>query len=149
MFCLSRYCAYILCVLASLAMFSCTQKSVPEQTRYDASLNDWIVRYDEAQTPNEKRAVCIAAIDQGIIHDLCDVKIIDQIFGSDFSSKVSWVKKGETDTGTIDFEPPLVLDMEGRLPQQVGSYGWYLVIKYNHWGQVDKYYWSFRDFRGC
>lgn len=144
---------HIICVTLLLFMCSCVSEKGPEQAGHNMSLSEWKKQYDNAQTPNEKRAVCISVIDNGLIHEGCNVSILDQIFGTSFSSKVSGVKKGQLQAGVIHLEtrtwqesapyPPTGGGYQVR-PSQTGFVGWYLVVKYNYRGAVEEYYLSNR-----
>lgn len=90
--------------------------------------------YRAAKTEFERRAVCLDAIDTGVIADRRSVAVVDAIFGTTYTKKLP--RRRELEWGFVDFHP---------LPPpppgiQAGGIGWYLAFKYNSAGQLEDYF---------
>jgi len=97
--------------------------------------------YQAAQTEQERRAVCLRAIDAGTIYAGSAVLTLDQIFGSQFASKLP--NEGTVAKDLILFatqpKPPSQPEtrIEGR--SYIGSY---FAFDYDYQGKVQYYYFS-------
>jgi hypothetical protein len=73
--------------------------STPASGKAPTAVSELQKRYQASQTETERRDVCIAAIDEGVIQTITDVSTIDAIFGSQLSSarptKKEKIKKAE------------------------------------------------------
>jgi hypothetical protein len=95
-------------------------------------------KYAKASTPEERRAICIEAIDLGIIDQDVHVSVLDQIFGSELSKRIPH-KAQDLKWGAIHFSPQE--EQRGR-PIQIPYVGWYLAVQFDSRGQIDDYYLS-------
>jgi len=80
--------------------------------------------YRVARTESERRAVCLDAIDAGVLARDRPVAIVDAIFGTTYAGKLP--RGDELETGVVDFHPPL---LSGSEKAASGYIGWYLAFK--------------------
>lgn len=99
--------------------------------------------YQAAKSENERRAVCLRAIDEGLIHSGGPVSLIDEIFGSRFAEKLP---KGQepSRSDAVYFTPQAssTPKPDARVTQASDYVGWYLGLQYDQQGNVLKYYLS-------
>jgi hypothetical protein len=97
--------------------------------------------YQAARTEQERRAVCLRAIDEGRISFGSPVVTLDQIFGTHFASKPPG--KGKVAKDLILFatqrEPP---SQSEAYAEAIGYFGSYLALDYDDEGTVQYYYLS-------
>jgi len=103
------------------------------QAQPDKEIDRLAKAYRAAKTEFERRAVCLDAIDTGVIADGRSVAVVDAIFGTTYAKKLPPGR--ELAWGFVDFHP---------LPPpppgiQVGGIGWYLAFKYNSAGELEDY----------
>lgn len=94
------------------------------------------LQYQAASTEVQRRAVCIDAIDKGLIHQGMSIEVIDQIFGTNLQSKKP-KRLGEYEWGVIPFR-----ELQATPPPGVsaGRTGWFLAVSFDKGGQVEQYY---------
>lgn len=97
--------------------------------------------YQAATSEHERRAICLRAIDEGKIYRGGPVLNIDQIFGTNFASKLP--KEREMAPGLILFatQPKATPSARGYI-EAVPYVGWYLSLDYDHDGRVQYYFFS-------
>jgi len=95
--------------------------------------------YQAARTEQERRGVCLRAIDEGRISPRNPVSTLDQIFGTQFASKLP--TEGTVAKNLILFatqlEPPSRSEVR---TEAIGYVGSYLAFDYDHKGNVQYYY---------
>jgi hypothetical protein len=120
----------ILCLVLSFLCGASVRAAQP-----DREIDRFAKAYRAAQTEFERRAVCIEAIDAGVIAVGSPVAVVDAIFGT------SYVKKRrprlhELETGTVDFHP---LPPPPRDDIQAGHVGWYFGFSFDSAGKLANY----------
>jgi hypothetical protein len=106
-----------------------------DRSTYDASqqpipITELKQLYESARTEDERRAVCLRAIDEGVIATLKEVATIDGVFGTHFAQDLPSRKERTRKVG-INFASP------NSAPE---SLGWRLVVEYFHDGSISNYY---------
>lgn len=91
--------------------------------------------YRAARTEFERRAVCIEAIDAGVIAVGRPVAVVDAIFGTSYAKKRR-PPLHELETGTVEFHP---LPPPPRNDIQAAFVGWYFGFSFNSAGQLEDY----------
>jgi len=97
--------------------------------------------YHAAQTEQQRRAVCLRAVDEGKISLRTPVSTLDQIFGTHFALNLP--KEGTIAKDLILFatQPQPPSKPEGRA-EAIAYVGSYLAIDYDHQGNVQNYFLS-------
>jgi len=97
--------------------------------------------YHAAQTEQQRRAVCLRAVDEGKISLRTPVSTLDQIFGTHFALNLP--KEGTIAKDLILFatQPQPPSKSEGRA-EAIAYVGSYLAIDYDHQGNVQNYFLS-------
>lgn len=93
--------------------------------------------YRAARTELERRAVCLDAIDAGVIARGRSVTVVDAIFGTNYTRKLP--RGSELETGVVDFHP---LPPPPSDKGQAARVGWYFVFKFDSGGTLQDYYLS-------
>jgi hypothetical protein len=97
--------------------------------------------YEAAKSQYERRAVCLRAIDEGLIRRGAPVSAIDEIFGTRFASDLpteeeairkSWILFAE------QFSPPPAPN--GQVTIAIGYVGWYMAFAYDRGGAIQNYF---------
>lgn len=91
--------------------------------------------YRAARTEFERRAVCLDAIDAGVIARDRSVAVVDAIFGTTYAKKLP--RGIELEKGVVDFHPPLLSGSDRVASAYVG---WYLAFEYDSAGMLQNYY---------
>lgn len=98
--------------------------------------------YRLAQSEQDRRAVCLRAIDEGEIYRDGPVANVDQIFGTHFASDLPA-------EGQINKGKPVLFATQISLPprsdgraEAVGYFGSYFAVEYDHAGKIRYYYLS-------
>jgi hypothetical protein len=115
----------------------------PSQTQNQKnSASDWATLYRSAKTEEERRAICLQAIDQEAFHRASPVSTVDEIFGTKFASSLP-SKQNDNQTGVVYFaeQPPARKTSDGLIEQNA-YVGWYLVVEYDDTGTIRNYYLS-------
>lgn len=123
---------WILCLVLGFLHVASVRAAQP-----DKEIDRLAKAYRAAQTEFERRAVCLDAIDKGVIADLRPVAVVDAIFGTAYASKLP--RGNELGTGVVDFHPPL---LSGSDRSASGYIGWYLAFKFDSTGKLQNYYLS-------
>jgi hypothetical protein len=100
------------------------------------------LRYQEAKSEETRRAVCLQAIDTGVISPGVSIAVIDAIAETHFASDLP---TGDTNReGVVYFFQltPKPSPVIGQTPAAGGHVGWYLSATYDHSGNVKSYYLS-------
>jgi hypothetical protein len=87
---------------------------------------------------SERRAVCLDAIDAGVVARDRPVTVIDAIFGTTYAGKLP-PAGGGLETGVVDFHPSPPSPGDAR---QAAYIGWYLAFKFDSAGKLQDYYLS-------
>jgi hypothetical protein len=111
-------------------------KSKRDETKEELSIADLKRRYDAAGSQFEKRAVCLEAIDQGIIRVSGAVSSVDAIFGRRFASMLPTREQAKTG-GVVNFVPFVPADRPGRAGT---AKGWDFMIDYDSDGHILDYF---------
>jgi hypothetical protein len=91
--------------------------------------------YQTAKSQYERRAVCLRAIDEGIIHRGGRISSIDEVFDSRFSQTMPTKKEGKR-IANIAFVPFVPIQEPGVA---AGEVGWYMNFEYDNQGIVQNY----------
>ena len=106
-------------------------------TQPDTQVDRLAKAYRDAQNEIERRAVCLDAIDAGVVARDRPVAVVDAIFGTTYARKLP--RGSELETGVVDFHPPVLSGSDTRAS---GHIGWYLVFKFDSGGRLQNYYLS-------
>jgi hypothetical protein len=96
--------------------------------------------YEAANSEHERRAVCLRAIDEGLIHQGGSISLIDEIFATQFASKLRNGSDGishDVILFAVQPVPPPRLDGKAAGMDYVG---WYLAVAYDRTGVIQNYY---------
>ena len=124
--------AWMLCLVLGLLYGSSVRAA-----QLDKEIERLAKAYRAARTEFDRRAVCLDAIDKGVIADLRPVADVDAIFGTTYAKKLP--HGSELETGVVDFHSPL---LSGSDREASGYIGWYLAFKFNSAGKLENYYLS-------
>jgi hypothetical protein len=94
--------------------------------------------YRAARTESERRGVCLAAIDAGVIARDRSVAVVDAVFGTTYAAK-RMPRAGTLEVGVVDFRPS---PRSGSDAVASGSSGWYLAFEFDSTGTLQNYYLS-------
>jgi len=101
----------------------------------DNEVDRFAKAYRAAQTEFERRAVCLEAIDEGVIAVGRSVAVVDAIFGTSYAKKRRPPRR-ELETGTVEFHP---LPPPPRNDVQAAYVGWYFGFDFDSAGQLADY----------
>jgi hypothetical protein len=90
--------------------------------------------YRAAPTEVKRRAVCLDAIDGGVIARGRSVAVVDAIFGTTYTRKLP--RRSQLETGVVDFHSRL---LSGRDTVASGYIGWYLAFEFDSTGRLQNY----------
>jgi hypothetical protein len=122
----------ILCLLVSVLHGAQLGRAQP-----DKDIDRLAKAYREAHTEIERRAVCLHAIDAGVVARGRSVAVLDAIFGTTYASKL---RRGiELEKGVVNFRPPL---LSGSDRVASAHAGWYLAFEFDSAGKLQAYYLS-------
>ena len=93
--------------------------------------------YRSARTEFDRRAVCLDAIDAGVVARGRPVAVVDAIFGTKYARELP--PGSELESGVVDFRPQL---KSPRDNVQVAFVGWYLAFQFDSNGRLQDYYLS-------
>ena len=93
--------------------------------------------YRAARTEFDRRAVCLDAIDAGIIARGRPVGVVDRIFGTNYAKDLP--PGSELEIGGVYFRTQLPSTTDTA---QVARVGWYLSFKFDSKGALQDYYLS-------
>lgn len=147
--------ALLLCCCVDSQKQGAQNASSPELDRKEqkpkASIPELRQLYETAQSEfkraalkseYEQRAVCLRAIDEGAIRPGVHISLIDEIFGTNFTSRTP-TEKGDIEKAAINFAPQYYQSprQEGKV-EAIDYIGWYLAIDYDHDGNLQSYFLS-------
>jgi hypothetical protein len=94
--------------------------------------------YEAAKSESERRAVCLRAIDEGVIqvYGRGRVSTLDEIFGTRLASDLP-TKKEREQKAAIDFSPAAPGPDNSRA---TANAGWFLAVEYDYNGDIANYY---------
>lgn len=101
----------------------------------DKEIERFAKAYRAAHTELERRAVCLEAIDAGVIAVGRPVAVVDAIFGTNYARKRR-PPLHELETGTVEFHP---LPPLRRNDVQAAFVGWYFGFSFDSAGQLETY----------
>jgi hypothetical protein len=121
----------ILCLAVSLLYGKRVTGSQPDK-QVDRLAN----AYRAARTEFERRAVCLDAIDAGVVARDRSVAVVDAVFGTSWSKKLP-LAGGELEWGVVEFHPVPPPRSDAMSAVRIG---WYLAIEFDSAGKVQNYY---------
>jgi len=124
---------WILCLVLSFLYGTNVMGAQP-----DKQVDRLAAAYRGARTEFERRAVCIDAIDAGIVARGRSVAVVDAVFGTTYARKLP-IKGSGLEWGVIDFHPPLE---SGSDKEASGFIGWFLAFQFYPDGTIENYYLS-------
>jgi hypothetical protein len=123
---------WILCLALSFLCGTSVRGAQP-----DKEIDRLAKAYRTAQTEFGRRAVCLEAIDGGVIARGRSVTVVDAIFGTTYARKLP--RGSELEAGFVDFHP---LPPPPSDAFQAAHVGWYFVFKFDSSGTLQDYYLS-------
>jgi hypothetical protein len=127
---------WILCLVFSFLTGACASGAPPDKEK---EIDGLAKAYRAALTEFERRAVCLDAIDAGVIARGRPVAIVDAIFGTNYARELPSGR--ELEAGVVDFHP-LPPPSSDRVAVAYGHIGWYLAFKFDSNGTLQDYYLS-------
>ncbi len=103
----------------------------------DNEVDRFATAYRTARTEFERRAVCLDAIDAGVVARDRPVGVVDAVFGTRYATKLP--KGTDLQWGVVHFHPALE---SGSDKASSGYIGWYLAFQFDSAGKVQNYYLS-------
>jgi hypothetical protein len=100
------------------------------------SLNSLAIKYKQCKVEAEKRALCVEALDEGVIGTGTPIADIKRVFQKDFE-ECGLDANGKDNAAIVHFVPPL--RSTNSLVSDLWR-GWYLALTYNKDGIVMTYY---------
>ncbi len=95
-------------------------------------------KYKRASSERKRMAVCIEAIDRGLIHVGGSVTVFDGIFGTKLSKQLP--ERGEPwEKGGVNFAEQLKTERED---EQTPFIGWYCQVEFDDQGTIRSYFLS-------
>jgi hypothetical protein len=92
--------------------------------------------YEAARSEPERRAVCLRAIDEGVIRRNGPVSSIDAVFGTRFASKLPTREEGIS-MATVDF---VAVEPGPDKSEAAARKGWFMAVAYDYNGDIQNYY---------
>jgi len=123
---------WILCLVLSLLYGTSVRGAQP-----DKEIDRLARAYRAARTEFERRAVCLDAIDAGVVARGRSVVVVDAVFGTTWASRRP--RAGELEQGIVYFHP---LPPPPSDAIQAAHIGWYLVLEFDSTGALQSYYLS-------
>ena len=120
---------WILCLVLSLAAGASASGAQPE-----TKIDQFAKAYRAARTEFERRAVCLDAIDAGVIARDRPVAVVDAIFGTNYARKLPAGK--EHQWGVVDFHP---LPPPPSNAVAAAHVGWFFAFEFDSTGTVQNY----------
>jgi len=124
---------WILCLVLSLLYGTSVTGAQP-----DKEIDRLARAYRAAQTELERRAVCLDAIDAGVVARGRSVAVVDAVFGTTYARKLP-PAGGGLEVGVVDFHP---LPPPPSDAIQAAHIGWYLAFEFDSTGRLQNYYLS-------
>jgi hypothetical protein len=123
----------ILCLALSLLYSTSVSGRQP-----DKEINRLAKAYGAARTEFERRAVCLEAIDAGVVARGRSVSDFDALFGTTYAKKLPRAG-GELEWGVVEFHP---LPPPPNDTMAAARIGWFLAFQFDSTGAVENYYLS-------
>lgn len=97
--------------------------------------------YEAAQSEQERRAICLRAIDEGVIQTFGPVRVstVDAIFGTHLASDLPTGKEGAR-LGLVDFASAASPPGTSEKVAASAPKGWFMAVEYYHDGNIANYY---------
>jgi hypothetical protein len=116
-----------------------TSQSKAEEGKKKVSISELKQLYEAATSEHERRAVCLRAIDEGVVHRGGPVASLDAVFGTHFAQELP-TSRESLRIARINFGAftPSPVASEAA----VGWAGWYLQFEYDTEGAITKYHLS-------
>lgn len=92
--------------------------------------------YRAARTESERRAVCLDAIDAGVVARGRPVTVVDAVFGTTYGKKLPPAGGGH-ETGIVEFHP---LPSPPSDAVAAAHVGWYFAFEFDSSGKLQNYY---------
>ena len=124
---------WMLCLVLSFLCGTSVRGAQP-----DKEIDRLAKAYRAARTDFERRAVCLDAIDSGVVARGRSVAVVDAIFGTAYSRELP--PGIELEAGVVDFHP--LPPSHGDRSVQVAHIGWYLAFKFDSAGKLQDYFLS-------
>ena len=112
-------------------------KSTPEE-KQKVSITELKRLYGSATSEFERRAICLRAIDEGVIFRTGPISSIDEIFGTKFAADLP-TKREIKRIAVIDFAVETKSAPSDDTVAR-GHSGWFMVIEYDYNGDIQNYY---------
>jgi hypothetical protein len=122
----------VLCLVLSMALGESIRGAEP-----DTHIDRLARAYRAARTDSERRAVCLEAIDAGVIARGRSVAVVDAVFGTTYARKLP--PSHELDWGVVHFRPSPPSPSDKVAAAYVG---WYLAFQLDSAGTLQNYYLS-------
>lgn len=123
----------MLCLALSLLNGQSVRAEQPDMTI------DGLARaYRAARAELERRAVCLEAIDAGVIARGHSVAQVDAVFGTTYAKQLPRAQ-GELEWGVVEFHPLLPPPSDAMSAARIG---WLLAFQFDSTGEVQYYYLS-------
>jgi len=122
----------MLCLTLSLVVW----QSVTRAGQPDNRIDRLTQAYRAARTELERRAVCLDAIDAGVVARDRSVTVIDTIFGTTWARKLP-PAGGELEWGVVEFHPVASPPSDAMSAVRIG---WYLAFEFDSAGKLQNYY---------
>ena len=128
----------VLCCRTTVQNYTPAKAAAPQDVSMDQKLTvaELKQRYLVAGTEQDRRDVCLIAIDQGLIKRTGLISVVDELFGTRFADRLP-SRKEEFRTGTVDFLPS---KPSSDNSVAAGHKGWFLAITYDFNGEIQNYY---------
>jgi hypothetical protein len=120
-------------LFAALGLLCC---QVETGAQADKDIERFATAYRAARTQIERRAVCLAAIDAGVVARDRSVVAIDAVFGTSYARKLP-PAGGDLESGVVEFQP---LPPPPSNAFAAAHLGWYLAFQFDSAGKVQNYY---------
>ena len=124
---------WILCLVLSLLYDTSVRGAQP-----DKEIDRLASAYRAARTESERRAVCLDAIDAGVVARGRSVAVVDAVFGTTYARKLP-AAGGELEWGAVEFHP---LSPPPNDAMSAARIGWYLAFEFDSTGSLQNYYLS-------
>lgn len=120
---------WILCLMLGFLYGTSVKGAQP-----DKEVDRFAKAYRAAPTEVERRAVCLDAIDAGVIARGRSVAVVDAIFGTTYAKRLP--RGSELETGVVDFHP---LPAPPSDTLAAAHIGWYFGFKFDSTGRLQDY----------
>jgi hypothetical protein len=122
---------WILCIVLSF-LYGTSMRGA----QADKEVDRLAKAYRAARTEFERRAVCLQAIDEGVVTRGRSVAVVDAVFGTTYAKKLP-PAGGGLETGVVDFHPSLPSGSDAVASAHIG---WYLVFEFDSTSRLQNYY---------